>query len=304
MLENVDRLLKSPANQRGRDFAIMLSSLANLGYAVEWRVINAADYGMPQRRRRVFFIGYHKSTDIHGRLQSSKDTSAWVTEEGVFAKAFPVTVGFSRKSEGQPWKLGSNLVELTERFNQGNEMKESPFRNSGVMVGHTVLTFDTSPLHEGPRTVLEDLVVEEEGLVGKEFFLDASSMPMWKSLKGAKKETRMSKEGFRYEYSEGGMVFPDPLDKPSRTIVTGEGGSSPSRFKHVIESPGSGRLRRLMPVELERLNMFPDGHTDIDGVSAVKRAFFMGNALVVGVVERLGVELHRKVFDAGRRWKT
>ena len=38
-LENVDRLLKSPANQRGRDFAIILKSLDELGYAVEWRVI-------------------------------------------------------------------------------------------------------------------------------------------------------------------------------------------------------------------------------------------------------------------------
>ena len=56
-LENVDRLLKSPAVQRGRDFAIMLASLSDLGYVVEWRVINAADYGFPQRRRRVFIVG-------------------------------------------------------------------------------------------------------------------------------------------------------------------------------------------------------------------------------------------------------
>ncbi|MEK6809392.1 MAG: DNA (cytosine-5-)-methyltransferase, partial [Nanoarchaeota archaeon] len=54
LLENVDRLLSSPASQRGRDFAIMLASLSDLGYIVEWRIINAADYGMPQRRRRVF----------------------------------------------------------------------------------------------------------------------------------------------------------------------------------------------------------------------------------------------------------
>ena len=56
-LENVDRLLKSPSTQRGRDFAVMLQSLNDLDYAVEWRIINAAEYGMPQRRRRVFFIG-------------------------------------------------------------------------------------------------------------------------------------------------------------------------------------------------------------------------------------------------------
>ena len=62
LLENVDRLLVSPAGQRGRDFAVMLRSLADLGYAVEWRVINAADYGMPQRRRRVFIVGHHRNS--------------------------------------------------------------------------------------------------------------------------------------------------------------------------------------------------------------------------------------------------
>lgn len=80
--------------------------------------------------------------------------------------------------------------------------------------------------------------------------------------------------------------------KPSRTIVTGEGGSTPSRFKHVVETP-SGRLRRLMPIELERLNMFDDGHTE--GATENTRAFFMGNALVVGIVERLGSELIKRL---------
>ena len=43
LLENVDRLLKSPASQRGRDFAIILACFRDLGYTVEWRVINAAE---------------------------------------------------------------------------------------------------------------------------------------------------------------------------------------------------------------------------------------------------------------------
>jgi len=88
------------------------------------------------------------------------------------------------------------------------------------------------------------------------------------------------------------MIFPDALDKPSRTIITGEGGSSPSRFKHVIETK-DGRKRRLTPIELERLNMFPDNHTE--GVSDVRRAFFMGNALVVGIIEKLGESLAKNI---------
>ena len=85
------------------------------------------------------------------------------------------------------------------------------------------------------------------------------------------------------------MIFPDPLEKPSRTIITGEGGKSPSRFKHVIETDKG--LRRLTPIELERLNGFPDNHTSLEEISNVKRAFFMGNALVCGVVEKIGNEL-------------
>ena len=91
------------------------------------------------------------------------------------------------------------------------------------------------------------------------------------------------------------MVFPDALDQPSRTIITGEGGKSPSRFKHVVQT--SKGLRRLLPVELERLNMFPDDHTKLEGISDAKRAFFMGNALVVGIVEKLGVSLFRKINE-------
>ena len=87
------------------------------------------------------------------------------------------------------------------------------------------------------------------------------------------------------------MNFPDPLDKPSRTIITGEGGSSPSRFKHVVEV--SGKQRRLTPVELERLNMFPDNHTFHNEATNTKRAFFMGNALVVGVIEKIGICLSK-----------
>ena len=103
------RLLKSPAKQRGRDFAVMLQSLNDLGYAVEWRVINAAEYGMPQRRRRVFFIGYHKSTEVYKRLQKSNKID-WLTEEGTIANAFPVAKTNSIQE-----------VEIKRRFSRNNQ---------------------------------------------------------------------------------------------------------------------------------------------------------------------------------------
>lgn len=284
-LENVDRLLKSPSNQRGRDFAIMLKSLDELDYAVEWRVINAAEYGMPQRRRRIFFLGYHKSTPLYKSLEKS-DKSDWIYRSGTIATAFPVE---NPSKEPKVFEIEGNLVSVSETFNAGEKL--SPFENTGVFIKGKVFTNKTIPSFNGKRTVLADVL--QNGEVTNDFFIPKEDYPKWEYLKGAKKEIRTAKSGFTYNYSEGGMVFPDALNNASRTIITGEGGKSPSRFKHVVQT--SKGLRRLTPVELERLNMFPDNHTQLEGVSDAKRAFFMGNALVVGVIERIGRALFQKI---------
>ncbi|WP_405349958.1 DNA (cytosine-5-)-methyltransferase [Nonlabens sp. Asnod3-H03] len=283
-LENVDRLLKSPASQRGRDFAVMLQSLNDLGYAVEWRVINAAEYGMPQRRRRVFFIGYHKSTSTCKSINKiSKEK--WLVEDGTMASAFPVGQTISL----QEIELSGDLVEITNEFNK--EGKLSPFHNTGIMINGKVYTGKTIPSYDGPRKVLGDIL--QNGEVTNEFFIDKDDLPKWDYLKGSKKEVRKTKDGYEYNYAEGSMIFPDALDNASRTIITGEGGKSASRFKHVVNSDRG--LRRLTPVELERLNMFPDNHTELEGITDTKRAFFMGNALVVGVIEKIGEELYQRI---------
>ena len=283
-LENVDRLLKSPAKQRGRDFAVMLQSLNELGYAVEWRVINAAEYGMPQRRRRVFFIGYHKSTEIYKRLQKA-DKIDWLTKEGTIANAFPV----NNINSIQEIELKGDLVEITNNFNKTGKL--SPFQNTGMLVNGKVFTTKTEASYEGNFTVLGDIL--QNGEVTKDFFIDDKDKDKWEYLKGSKTIERVSSEGHKYKYSEGGMIYPDALDNASRTIITGEGGKSPSRFKHVVASDRG--LRRLTPVELERLNMFPDNHTKLEGITDTKRAFFMGNALVVGVIEKIGNELYKQI---------
>ncbi len=285
-LENVDRLLKSPATQRGRDFAVMLKSLDELGYAVEWRVINAAEYGMPQRRRRVFFLAYHKSTSIYKRLSKS-ETLDWLLHEGTIARVFPVENEASNQT--REIELKGDLVNITNEFNK--EGKLSPFLNSGVMINGKIHITNTKPSYGGKKIVLGDIL--QNGEVVNDFFVDQNDLPKWKYLKGSKKEVRRTKEGFEYNYSEGGMIFPDALDNASRTIITGEGGKSASRFKHVINSDRG--LRRLTPIELERLNMFPDNHTKLEGITDTKRAFFMGNALVVGVIEKIGEALYEQI---------
>lgn len=309
MLENVDRLLKSPTKQRGRDFAVMLATLSSLGYVVEWRVINAAEYGFPQRRRRVFIMGYKSGTKPH-KLARKIDPEDFLQKEGVIAKGFSVQQDDTPCDEFEldhalikisrnlsKTELESAIIRVSKNFSK-DEPKISPFYNAGLMIDGTVYTKKVTVKYSGKHTILDDVIEHDEKEVPEEFFIDKRDIERWDYLKGGKSEKRKTKDGFEYNYSEGSMIFPDALDNASRTIVTGEGGSSPSRFKHVIKTK-SGRLRRLMPVELERLNMFPDDHTKLmctpDGevteVSDTKRAFIMGNALVVGVITKLGKSL-------------
>ena len=285
--ENVDRLLNSPATQRGRDFAIILASLADLGYVVEWRIINAADYGMPQRRRRTYIVGYLKNSVVAQKIEQMED---WVEFDGVMAKAFEFRPKAGTVSS---FDIEGSIQEVSANFNKGK--KDSPFGNAGMMMDRHIYSVDANPVYDGPRQTLGGNLVDEN-FVPEDFFISEDELPKWEYEKGSKKIERVSKEGYKYMFSEGGMAFPDYLDQPSRTIITGEGGTAPSRFKHVVKTK-SGRYRRLLPIELERMNMFPDNHTLHPEVSDGRRAFLMGNALVCGIVEQIGKSLYQFIYD-------
>ena len=286
-LENVDRIINSPANQRGRDFAIILASLSDLGYIVEWRVINAADYGFPQRRKRTYIVAYRQNSIVANRVENAQQ---WLLHEGVMASAFP----FEVKGKEVEFTIEGDIKSVSDNFNSAK--KDSPFKDAGIMINRQVFTVKASPCYAGDvKQTLGDILVDEE-FVPEEFFISDDDLPKWQYEKGAKKINRVSKEGYEYVFSEGGMAFPDSLDKPSRTMITGEGGTAPSRFKHVVFTP-SGRYRRLIPIELERLNMFPDNHTLHAEVSDGRRAFLMGNALVCGVVQEVGKSLYRFIYN-------
>ena len=290
ILENVDRLLISPNTQKGRDFAVILSSLDQLGYAVEWRVINAAEYGMPQRRRRVFIVGYYKNTEIYKRMKKSKPMD-WLFSEGLFAKEFKVQqpqVLFDEHYLDYV-SIDPDLKKVTKSFNLDNF--DRVFKNAGFMIDGQTYTTSVTPSFSGDlaklKTFLEKKKVEEE------FYITDDDLEKWKYEKGAKAKTRI-KDGYKYEWKEGKISFPDDLEKPSRTIITSEGGKSPSRIKHVVNTRYG--LRRLTPLELERLNMFPENHTLHEDVPNSKRAFLMGNALVVGIIEKLGSRLYKETM--------
>jgi DNA (cytosine-5)-methyltransferase 1 len=275
-LENVDRLLKSPSTQRGRDFAVMLRTLGDEGYTIEWRVVNAAEYGFPQRRIRVFIVA---------RLnQPVQDPTSYLLSLGILARALPA-VQLDKLAE---ISIDPDAAVVSADFNKGG--KSSPFLSSGVYYKGVAYTMKTKALWEGPRQVLGDVLLDDDQ-IPKEYWIEESRIPEWEYLKGAKSIRRIHADsGVEYNYSEGKMAFPDLEENPARTILTGEGGSTPSRFKHIIRRPRG--YRRLTPIELERLNGFEDGWTAVgfDGkpVTDSRRAFFMGNALVVGLIEKVG----------------
>ena len=288
ILENVDRLLVSPGTQRGRDFAIMLATLNDLGYAVEWRIINAAEYGFSQRRRRIFIIAHKKGTEGYRRIKTS--AQAALLKDGLIANAFPVE---PETLTPETFMLEGEVWELTESFNQGVG-KKSPFQNAGVSINRSVITQKMIPVFKGKAKTLGSILLDES-LVPEEYFITNDELKVWKQHKGAKRIMRTKKNGIQYEYAEGAMSFPDSVDKPARTIITSEGGRTPSRFKHVVETP-SGRFRRLVPVELEQLSGFPKKHTDLPGINDSRRAFFIGNALVTGIIEKFAVTISTENF--------
>lgn len=277
-LENVDRLLKSPSSQRGRDFAIMLKTLGDQGYLIEWRVVSASDYGFPQRRIRVFILA-KKATE------APKDISEFILETGVLARSLPVHLDVYEKNVVN---LSQPADEISNTFNRG--ASKSPFLNAGVYFNGKAHAFKVKAKHSGEMQTLGDVLISDSE-VPASYFVGNDRIGEWEYLKGAKTIERTHKaSGKKYKYAEGKMAFPDLPTNPSRTILTGEGGTSPSRFKHIIKTKKG--FRRLTPIELERLNGFPDNWTatGADGkqISDVRRAFFMGNALVVGLIERVG----------------
>lgn len=325
LLENVDRLIKSPAKQRGRDFGIILACFRDEGYTVEWRVINAADYGFQQRRRRTFIFAYKNDTAYAKRLKelvkyaelndiedNRQSMAEWIYKEGFFAKSFPVDEFDSKKIQVEELPIG--LGDLSEHFKFG-------FENSGVMVDGIIYTIKTAPDYEGTQITLGDIL--ETGDVEEKYFipderlyytnpnvthsdesyerLPKENRQTWQYLKGAKKLPRKASNGHEYIFSEGAIPMVDSYDKPARTMLTSEG--SFSRTTHIVKDKKTGRIRLLTPMETERIQGFPTDHTkyclakgEVVEMPVNKRRFMMGNALVVNLVEQMEKQISQ-IFE-------
>lgn len=322
LLENVDRLIKSPAKQRGRDFGIILACFRDEGYTVEWRVINAAEYGYQQRRRRTFIFAYKNDTKYAKQILESvkyfddymdelhRDSmSKLIAREGFFAKTFPVDEFDSKKVKIEELPVG--IGDLSAHFSFG-------FENTGVMKDGVVYTVKIFPQYDGKQITLGDIM--DDGNVDEKYFipeeklyyneshtthsdesherLPKESRQTWQYLKGAKKLPRKAANGHEYIFSEGAIPMIDAYDKPARTMLTSEG--SFSRTTHIVEDKKTHRIRLLTAEETERIQGFPTEHTKncmVNGqvveMPTNKRRFMMGNALVVGLVKRMEEQLDR-----------
>jgi len=466
LLENVDRLINSPANNRGRDFAVILKGFQELDYGVEWRVVNAADYGFPQKRRRIFILAYKLKTSQGKALKAlAHEPVEVLLMQGVLAQSLKcISAG-----ELLPATYDLNRFDTDVDVKDYYKEADSPFLSSGFMLNGEVQTLKVTSVMERSPIFLRNLIVkpkeEFHPTSPEKFSISSADVGLWAYAKGRKNEPRrkqaalisflksqfkgkgkvtklelvetakklpallamnfettvsfdgheekvriareelnfkvasltgkranplrpnlitraeaysvledetmgraleahvssimadraisllaikdkaaqtkfrkslgpkvrqairdllkenpseivkigeveltlnrdaVSGASFAYGYKEGGMAFPDSLDAAGRTIITSEGGSSVSRFKHVIcddcakagkklphDCGKEGQLRRLFPRELEAMNGFSEAHSQACEklkISDGRRAFFMGNALVVGVVERI-----------------
>lgn len=285
LLENVDRLLVSPASQRGRDFGVLLGCFRDLGYSVEWRVINAADYSFPQKRRRIFIFASRKDTKNSNKLNKSGLSHDWLQSKGLFAKAFPVER--IPVDHDVPDVFNATIQSISNDFS-------FKFNNAGVMSDGKIYTLKVMPIKSKVCTLASVL----QKNASYEYFVpdnDITKAKGWQYVKGSKKYERTAKNGHVYNYAEGAIPFPEKLDSAARTILTGEGNQNPNRSTHLIQDPQNDKYRTLTPVEVERLNGFPDDWTNT-GMPKSKRYFCMGNALVVGVVAILGKHIKEIVL--------
>jgi len=274
LLENVDRLLKSPSKQRGRDFSIMLATFRDLGYIVEWRIINAAEYGSSQRRRRIFIFAYDQSL-AYAERQLQHTTGELLLKDGFFAKTFPVKDEVY-KGRDEKVELPQDIIEISDEFS-------FEYHQAGIMIDGHVHTLHPEALN--PQAIPLGEILQDEAEVDESYYLNEAQIEKFAYLRGPKKIERTSKDGHKYIFSEGGMSPTDLLELPGRTMLTSEG--TTNRSTHVVEV--NGRKRFLTPIECERLNGFPDNWTAT--MSKRMRYFCMGNALVTQMIEKMALTI-------------
>jgi DNA (cytosine-5)-methyltransferase 1 len=292
ILENVPGLLSS---NRGRDFARLVDEVVACGYGVCWRVLDAQYFGVPQRRRRIFLVARRADAVINSRFASrlalrallesgSGDlTPGWPprqdTPAGVRGGAASGGRIFNATAQFGAWVEDDTAGTLSQRdYKSSNHLLADP-----IAFGHTQ-GIDIQP----SETKIPTLRAGDGG--GAVAF---------------RKSARVRSDDTPETWVDDGIANTlnsfDVGDSRTTRAVIDTGG-----VRMDAESAGGGQLvpektqiRRLTPVECERLMGWPDGWTAPEGVKALdsKRYAACGDGIVSWVAYWIGQRI--RMIDEG-----
>jgi DNA (cytosine-5)-methyltransferase 1 len=255
LLENVKGLLN---HDEGKTFGIILQSLDELGYDVEWQVLNSKHFCVPQNRERVFIIGHFRGSGGRKVFPITKNNRKVVKLQGQPAIVNTIQAGYERNRQQ------SYIIEGSEP----SQEKATIVHNIYGGFGEGVREFDNiSPTIRTPK--------------------GGGHLPMVMLKTNTKQGydvPRDRKDGIRLEFPESKTARGRVIKDATPALKTGG-------TEGVLDNR---RIRRLTPIECERLQGFPDNWTK--GVSDTQRYKQMGNAVTVNVIEAIGrriISLHR-----------
>ncbi len=241
LLENVDRLINSPATNRGRDFAIILKGLQQLGYIVEWRVINAAEYGFAQKRRRIFILGYKKESKVYrATFKGSPTPEELISKVGVLAKAMPCKLAEELKSYDLQKEISSDDSAKTD-YKSDDGM--SRFGPAGVLMGGKAWSCHVDASSGEKEMSLQAILLnpakeKQDKLPANSasFFIKPDSIKEWARAKGRKNEPRRKGQVISAVLKKRFAIPDAELKKLIKPLIKELGMDAAFDFKHAGHS--------------------------------------------------------------------